>query len=235
MRIDKLNYEFLTAWFDNLKNNTQPLDETYGVGSRSSSPASLSKASRTSSSSWMKSRQIAQIISHCGCSLLIEMGTNLGKATSVIASLVPQLDIHTIEAQKEYWAHAKKLFDSMKLNQIHTYNCLFQDFLDSRQDIIEHADAFFIDGDHSYTATLNIFNRVYQKNRFGVYIIDDIYWSQGMTKAWKEITEGLDQHVQIVDFFNYGLIIRSENFTGKSYTPFIAKKWKPLSNWGLKA
>jgi hypothetical protein len=43
----------------------------------------------------------------------------------------------------------------------------------------------FIDGDHSYEATMKYFNYFSSRMKKGFLVFDDINWSAGMRKAWK--------------------------------------------------
>ncbi|PLX08851.1 MAG: hypothetical protein C0598_12110 [Marinilabiliales bacterium] len=53
---------------------------------------------------------------------------------------------------------------------------------------ITTVDMVFFDGNHKEEPTLNYFNQCLEKvNEDSVLIFDDIYWSQGMTSAWKKI------------------------------------------------
>ncbi|MFY8189892.1 MAG: class I SAM-dependent methyltransferase, partial [Bacteroidia bacterium] len=71
---------------------------------------------------------------------------------------------------------------------------------------LQSIDLLFIDGNHSYEATLRYFNlcKPYLHND-SLLIFDDIYWSKGMTNAWEEIKA--DPMVKVsVDLFFIGLV-----------------------------
>ncbi|MBK6643902.1 MAG: class I SAM-dependent methyltransferase [Bacteroidetes bacterium] len=72
------------------------------------------------------------------------------------------------------------------------------------------ADFIFIDGNHTYEATMRYFNWILPKVRAKTMIIfDDINWSAGMQQAWLEI----QQHpkvTQSLDFYLWELLFRSE-------------------------
>ena len=65
----------------------------------------------------------------------------------------------------------------------------------------------FIDGNHRYEATLKYFELL--KNNLSnnaIVVFDDIHWSSGMRRAWREICtqKGI---VFSINFFKLGLII----------------------------
>ena len=68
-------------------------------------------------------------------------------------------------------------------------------------------DLLFIDGNHRYDATLKYFELL--KNNIAdraLVVFDDIHWSKGMRKAWKEIIAQRGV-VFSVNFFKLGMIV----------------------------
>ncbi len=67
-------------------------------------------------------------------------------------------------------------------------------------------DFVFLDANHRYEPTINYFNQILEKcNTNTVIVLDDIHWSEGMEKAWKEIIKNEKVTVSI-DLFEVGLI-----------------------------
>jgi hypothetical protein len=50
----------------------------------------------------------------------------------------------------------------------------------------------------------------------GIIIIDDIYWSAGMHKAWEEIVKENNEYVTI-DIYRMGIILIRESVTPGHY------------------
>jgi predicted O-methyltransferase YrrM len=64
----------------------------------------------------------------------------------------------------------------------------------------------FFDANHTKEATLNYFNQCLEKaNNNTVFIFDDIYWSEGMTEAWKEIYSN-PAVTYSIDLFHLGIV-----------------------------
>lgn len=83
-------------------------------------------------------------------------------------------------------------------------------------------DLVFIDGNHSYEATIRYFEMLLSKvHNESIFIFDDIYWSEGMKKAWNEI----QNHPSVqctVDIFRWGIVffrkeMQKEHFTIRFY------------------
>ena len=71
---------------------------------------------------------------------------------------------------------------------------------------IETIDFAFIDGNHRYEPTLKYFEMLLGKSTDqSIFIFDDIYWSEGMCKAWKEIIARPEVTVSI-DLYRMGII-----------------------------
>ena len=68
-------------------------------------------------------------------------------------------------------------------------------------------DFVLLDGNHSYEATVRYVNLLLsQNNPPAVIILDDIYWSKGMTKAWSEIIARPDFQLSL-DLFELGILL----------------------------
>jgi hypothetical protein len=68
---------------------------------------------------------------------------------------------------------------------------------------------FFIDGDHRYMPTMQRVRSVLDRETLTetMVILDDIYWSDEMERAWKEISGGLEDYISL-DLFHMGILIR---------------------------
>ena len=91
----------------------------------------------------------------------------------------------------------------MKTN-IHVGN--FDDVLPEIIQQYQPLDFVYVDGNHQYTPTLSYFNQLIESlSPNGCIVFDDIYWSEGMQLAWKEIVN--DPRVSLsVDFYHFGLV-----------------------------
>ena len=172
--------------------------------------------------SHLKPKRIAHIIYYIILNFkvknVIELGTSLGITSSYIAQALKnnyksnEVNFTTIEGIKEVKEIANIQFKKLHLNDyIHSMEGNFNTELHEVLKNYKSVDVFFVDGNHTYDATMNYFNLAlpYSHND-SIFIFDDIYWSKGMTKAWEEIKNN-SKVLQTVDLFFIGLVLfRSE-------------------------
>jgi len=160
----------------------------------------------------LKPARIAQILSrmiaHYAYQNCLELGTSLGITTNYLAFGSNRTHpIHTIEASQQVQQIAKEGFAILGYDKkIEPHLGTFDEVLPSLLTKVGKLDFLYIDGNHSYEATLRYFEmcKPYLQND-SVVVFDDIYWSPGMTKAWEEIKQ--DKSVQIsVDLFFVGMV-----------------------------
>jgi predicted O-methyltransferase YrrM len=138
----------------------------------------------------------------------IELGTSLGFTGMCITRGLPEkATFITIEGANEIAQVAQQHFKQLNLSdkidlRVGNFNDLLPDVVNE----LPQVDFAFIDGNHTYEATMNYFNLLLQKtHNNSVLIFDDIYWSSGMTKAWEEIKHHPKVTVT-VDLFYIGLV-----------------------------
>jgi len=165
----------------------------------------------------LKPARIAQIIHQIVLKYkyknVIELGTSLGITSSYIASAIKEnhqfeeSNFTTIEGIHDLRNVALKQFEELELSKyVNSIEGDFNEKLDEVLSNYKNFDVFFVDGNHTYQATMEYFYKALPKaHNNSVFIFDDIYWSPGMTKAWKEIKQ--DKNVlQTVDLFFIGLV-----------------------------
>ena len=148
---------------------------------------------------------------------ILELGTSLGLSASYMAKAAPRAEISTVEGCPNTIAFAKQLparYPELVLSSLKNtefINSEFDDFL-NRIKAAQTFDLVYVDGNHTYEATINYFNLLLKHTHpNSVLIFDDIYWSPGMTKAWQEIKTHRSVTLSI-DLFKMGLIFfRKEN------------------------
>jgi predicted O-methyltransferase YrrM len=142
---------------------------------------------------------------------VLELGTSLGLSSLYMAKASPNTLITSIEGCPNTHAFAKKTIESAGIKNIEPINASFDDaFKTLLQD--KKFDLVYIDGNHTYEATITYFNLLLEKtNENSILIFDDIYWTADMTSAWKEIKE----HPKVtltIDLYKMGLVFfRKEN------------------------
>ena len=138
----------------------------------------------------------------------IELGTSLGLGTAYLASANTACTWHTLEGSKEVLDQAKQVHQNLGLHNINTIHGNFDTTLPAILTSLPYVDVVFIDGNHHYDATMRYLNWCLPKlSANAMVIIDDIYWSSGMTKAWKACIALPDFELSM-DFYRLGMLLR---------------------------
>ncbi len=135
-----------------------------------------------------KCRWLFNTVHHFRPTTVIELGTSLGISSLYLASAESQITVLTHEGDPQSAGIAKENFDRLKMKNIELIIGRFEETFQNTLDRLNQLDLVYLDGNHSYEATLKYFNQCLPKiTSKSILIFDDIYWSPGMTQAWNEI------------------------------------------------
>ncbi len=158
---------------------------------------------------------------------MLELGTSLGISSLYIKSGYRDGELITIEGSKAISDLAKEHFAKMDFPDIRLLNGSFTDMLPIVLPEYSQLDLIFIDGDHSYESTLRLFeqclNCIHSKT---VIIFDDINWSEGMRRAWKEVKRH-PKTKATVNLYNFGIVFFREEFKEPVHHNLVPLNWKP--------
>lgn len=135
---------------------------------------------------------------------LLELGTSLGTTTAYLAS--SKKKVTTVEGCPNIAEKAKTHFTELDMDNINLLVGNFDEILPFF--LTNHHDCrfVFLDGNHSYDATMRYYHLLRKKlPDQSLVVFDDIYWSPGMHKAWQEIIHYGQPQVSI-DLFHLGLV-----------------------------
>jgi len=136
---------------------------------------------------------------------ILELGTSLGIATQALSLGNPNAKITTIEGCPNLSKFSKESFKQQGLENIEVLNGDFAGIIQNLKSTTY--DLIFFDGNHQKDDTLSYFETlVSTTHNDTIFIFDDIYWSKGMTEAWKTIKEHPKVTVTI-DTFYWGFVI----------------------------
>lgn len=151
---------------------------------------------------------------------VLELGTSLGISSCYLANS-PQSFLTTIEGSKAVWQQAQNTFEQANLtSKINSLQGTFDQVLPEVLAENPRFDCIFIDGNHSYEATtryVEMLSPYLSEN--GLLILDDIYWSPGMTKAWKETRK---KFTVSIDLFFIGILSKRQ---GQVKEDFKLRVW----------
>lgn len=176
----------------------------------------------TSSTNRRMGEILHQIIQSYQCKNILEMGTSLGVGTAYIQNalkLEEKGQITTIEGSKELHDFTRSQFDHFFPN--HKINFVrggFDTVLPKLLETLPPIDLAFVDGNHTYAATLHYFNLLTTNiHNESIIIFDDIHWSNEMKQAWQEIK----QHPSVrcsIDLFRWGILFFREEMRKEDFT-----------------
>ncbi|MDN3664401.1 O-methyltransferase [Algibacter miyuki] len=164
---------------------------------------------------------------------ILEIGTNLGvsgqyylKSLMLNSKTDNDINLTTIEGIQGLCDIAETRFKSITPNH-DNFNIicgLYDDVLPAIIETDTKFDLIFIDGNHTYDATLRYYKMLLSNvSEKAIIIFDDINWSPEMIKVWQEIKK--TDYSYSIDFFKLGLIIIDKTQTGKTpndYNLFVS-------------
>jgi predicted O-methyltransferase YrrM len=193
-----------------LLRNTEMIDVTdLGAGSKTLKTArSIAQIAKVSVIREKYGELLFRLVNYFQPKNILELGTSLGLSAFYMHKAAPKAKLTTVEGCADTHKFAVSL---LKETGTFLVNDSFDNFL-SKSIEQQKFDFIYIDGNHTYEATINYFKILLDHiDNDSVMIFDDIYWSPGMTKAWEEIKKNSSVTISI-DLYKFGLVFfRKEN------------------------
>lgn len=205
-----------------LLHKTQVIEITdFGVGANQKDYSHrferVSSLARKSSVSSKHGRLLFRLVEYFRPQTVIELGTSLGISTLYLAMANPEAKVYTIEGCSTKSEQAATSFSALKLSNIEQNIGRFDLVL---PDVVKQAgnlDFAFIDGNHTYEATVENFKMLLSiAHNDTVFVFDDIHWSAGMQKAWNEISDHERVTVSI-DLFRFGIVFLRKELSKQKF------------------
>lgn len=136
----------------------------------------------------------------------LELGTNIGfSALYMLSGLPVGSGFLSVEGSSGLLKIAKENFGLFGFSP-ELIEGEFASFLNQKvKSKSFHPDLVFLDGHHQYNSTIEYFTTISPTIQDGgIFILDDIRWSPGMHKAWKEIISRKEVSVSL-DLFSMGV------------------------------
>ena len=133
-------------------------------------------------------RLLAALVRSTGAQRVIELGTNVGISGTYLASALPEGGrLFTVDQSGERQALARELFaEAGVTDRVEVVTGSFSEALES---IAEGGfDVAFVDGDHTFGATIWLVETLVEYAHPGSFIVvDDITHSSEMRRAWRSL------------------------------------------------
>ena len=150
-------------------------------------------------------RILFRLVEHFQPKAILELGSSLGISALYLAK-ASQGVVHTIEGQESIAKIAKSVFNKGKVDTIQLHVGLFEEVLPDLLKSLKSIDFIYMDGNHTYEATLRYFNQIRPYlNDKSIIIVDDIRWSVPMINARELLSKQEDIHVSI-DLQKFGIL-----------------------------
>lgn len=193
-----------------------------GAGStvHSSNTRAIEDIAKTSLKPAKTAQLLFRFVHHFKPSNTIELGTCLGITSAYLAKGSPKGRLFTLEGASELAKVATINFTKLNLTNITQIEGNFDDTLEKTLNKTESADFIYFDGNHRKDPTMQYFEQTLKvANEQSIFVFDDIYWSKGMTEAWKEIKS----HPRVtltIDCFTMGFVFFKKDQTKEHFTVY---------------
>lgn len=177
----------------------------------------VSTLARNSSVSSKYGRLLFRLVEYFRPQTIIELGTSLGISTLYLAMANPVAKVYTIDGCSTRSEQATTSFNALKLSNIEQSIGRFDLVL---PDVVKQAgkvDFAFVDGNHTYVATMANFEILLSiAHNDTVFVFDDIHWSAEMQKAWIKIADHERVTVSI-DLFRFGIVFLKKELSKQKF------------------
>jgi predicted O-methyltransferase YrrM len=138
--------------------------------------------------------------------IIFDLGTSLGLTTSYLAAANPKASVYTFEADKNLLTIAKENFKILQLSNVEVVEGNLNETLAAKTSTVSKIDFTFLDANHRYLPTISYFETLLPHLHEGsIVVLDDIYWSEEMKKAWQNICQRPEVMLSI-DLFWVGIL-----------------------------
>lgn len=209
---DKENFYFIEHLRQSLKND-KTLVPYFDLGAPSKHSLNLQRSiaaiCKSSAQPAKYARLLYRVASQINAKNILELGTSLGISTAYLAQSAAH--VFTIEGHKSIANIAKKNFSSLAITNISQRVGYFDHILPEVLAEMQHIDLVYIDGNHQYEPTLHYFEMIKPfLNKKSIVILDDIYWSHEMARAWEKIKAD-PMTTCSIDIFKLGFVFFEPN------------------------
>lgn len=176
----------------------------YGTGKNRKMP--IKQLIRRSVSASVQSILLARIIHHFKSETIVELGTCAGFNAAYLSRAGKNVKVYTIEGCEQTANLAGENIDILGIKNVEIINNTFEEAVLPLMLNLKSFDVAYIDGNHSYLPTVSYVKQFLQfANSKSIIIIDDIYWSKDMLRAWRDIIK-FKEITLSVDLYHFGIL-----------------------------
>ena len=169
----------------------------------------------------LKASKYAQLlykmVVHSKSLQVLELGTSLGLTTAYLASPTSDIKCVTLEGSAEIAAIAKVNFEKLNIQNVQIETGKIEDTLTSVLKGFDRLDFVFMDANHRLPAIYDYFEQCITKiHDKTLIVVDDIYWSSEMEKAWGMI-KNHPKVTSTIDLFQLGIVFFNKDLNKNHY------------------
>jgi len=206
--IEKLRYELLQ------NKNTISLKD-FGTGIEK--VRKIAQIAQKSLKSKKQAQLLFRLVNQFKPLNILELGTSFGITSLYLATPNQNAKCITIEGCPETAQVAQNNIDKLKLNNIEVKVGEIGELLPKVLAEFSELDFVFIDANHKMQPVISYFEQCLARtNSNSIIVIDDIYWSIDMKKAWKVIKEN-KKVTSTIDLFQMGIVFFNPHLQKKHY------------------
>lgn len=157
---------------------------------------------------------------------MLELGTGVGISTLYIASAAAASPCITLEGSPALAKIAQQQFAGLHMKNVELMQGHFKDTLHVAINKLGKIHFVFLDGDHRKESVINNMRQIlpYLADDATV-VVDDIYWSEEMKEAWKELVQ-LPGVTLSIDLFRMGILFFKSGIKVKQHLKVVIYKWQ---------
>jgi predicted O-methyltransferase YrrM len=182
-----------------------------GYGAQAASrTVTIGQLARRSATGPRKGRLLHQLARHVQPQAMLELGTNLGLGTAYLASAAPSATLYSWEGEAQLAGLARQHLQLLGYTAQVQQGSFLQRFAQLQQHPMPPLQLVYLDGDHRYQPTLDYVEALLPLlDTEAVLVLDDLYWSREMTRAWR----ALQHHPAFplsIDLFRLGVLVKRD-------------------------
>jgi len=200
-------------------NNTKLHLNTIGAKKGNTAKYSRSVAShfQLTKTSKKEGALLFRIVSHYAIQNAIELGTSLGVSSLYIAKGNSHIKLKTIDFNTDTSEVLDQFLKNRSIQNIEIIIGTFEEQVARVAEQIKPIQLAYIDGDHSYEATIKNLDTISAHlDKTFFIVLDDIRWSKGMWRAWKQLIKNPLYNFTF-DMGSIGVLIRIPNNATKQH------------------
>lgn len=202
--------------------------EDYGTGQDNlAKNRTVKDIVKRASSSESEGQLLFRLVNYLKPQRMLELGTNLGLSTLYQAAASRDAHFISLEGAPALAQLASKHLDRYHLGHVDIQVGPFEETLQKALDNLGQVDYVYLDGDHREQAVLdNVDLMLPYFHASTALVIDDIYWSEGMTRAWNTLKQ-LERVTLSIDLYEVGILFFNPAFREKQHLSIISSAKKP--------